>query len=248
MKGDLPIYDIVIKDDDQGVGMISLVDVPAIGVDWIALRNQPRKVMAKRLKKVNSLMAKPECLGCPPNGDGTRVNGEPDRRCKGDGADKGGGAKAPTKVDTVRDDATMRKDLLNYDAENSKDYGQDRRKLDGSKTTQAGAPAVKLNDTEVAKLKDRMNKSVRTPEGNVKVFMSPGGMSKNSEPFHDGEKLTNAGFVKVMTETYSVRNNNVGVTDEHIGYWNPKTNEIIAKDGPGSRGYNTSSKIASIFN
>jgi hypothetical protein len=33
----LPIYDIVLTDDNQGVGFISLVDVPAIGVDWIKL-------------------------------------------------------------------------------------------------------------------------------------------------------------------------------------------------------------------
>lgn len=35
----LPIYDIVLKEDDlkQGVGRISLVDEPAIGVDWIKL-------------------------------------------------------------------------------------------------------------------------------------------------------------------------------------------------------------------
>ena len=33
----LPIYDIVLTDENQGVGMISLVDVPAIGVDWIKL-------------------------------------------------------------------------------------------------------------------------------------------------------------------------------------------------------------------
>lgn len=85
MDKKLPIFDIILNDEDlsQGVGRISLVDEPAIGVDWITLRKQPKMVIAKR-----------ECLGCPPNGDGTRVNGDPDRRCKGDGADKGGGAKA----------------------------------------------------------------------------------------------------------------------------------------------------------
>ena len=42
MKRDLPIFDIVLKDDDlkQGVGMISLVDDPAIGVNWIKLAKQ----------------------------------------------------------------------------------------------------------------------------------------------------------------------------------------------------------------
>lgn len=38
----LPIFDIVLNEDDikQGVGMISLVDSPAIGVNWIKLSNQ----------------------------------------------------------------------------------------------------------------------------------------------------------------------------------------------------------------
>lgn len=42
MNKDLPIYDIVISEEDasQGVGMISLVDTPAIGVDWIKLAKQ----------------------------------------------------------------------------------------------------------------------------------------------------------------------------------------------------------------
>lgn len=37
---ELPIYDIKLTDDNQGVGFISLVDEPAIGVDWIRLSNQ----------------------------------------------------------------------------------------------------------------------------------------------------------------------------------------------------------------
>lgn len=42
MKKDLPIFDIVLNDEDlnQGVGMISLVDDPAIGVNWIKLAKQ----------------------------------------------------------------------------------------------------------------------------------------------------------------------------------------------------------------
>lgn len=40
MKKDLPIYDIKLTDDTQGVGFISLVDEPAIGVDWIKLSKQ----------------------------------------------------------------------------------------------------------------------------------------------------------------------------------------------------------------
>lgn len=37
---ELPIYDIKLTDDNQGVGFISLVDEPAIGVDWIKLSNE----------------------------------------------------------------------------------------------------------------------------------------------------------------------------------------------------------------
>lgn len=37
---ELPIYDIKLTDDSQGVGFISLVDEPAIGVDWIKLSKQ----------------------------------------------------------------------------------------------------------------------------------------------------------------------------------------------------------------
>ena len=39
MNKDLPIYDIKLSDENQGVGFISLVDEPAIGVDWIKLSN-----------------------------------------------------------------------------------------------------------------------------------------------------------------------------------------------------------------
>jgi hypothetical protein len=42
MKKDLPIFDIVLDESNlkQGVGMISLVSDPAIGVDWIKLAKQ----------------------------------------------------------------------------------------------------------------------------------------------------------------------------------------------------------------
>jgi hypothetical protein len=53
--------------------------------------------MASRLSKPKSVMAVRECLGCPPNGDGTTVKGEPDRRCK-DGGDKNKAPKVSTKV------------------------------------------------------------------------------------------------------------------------------------------------------
>jgi len=84
MEKKLPIFDIILNDEDlnQGVGRISLVDEPAIGVDWITLRKQPKMIMAKKAPK--SVLAKRECFGCPPNGDGTTAKGEPDRRCKGE--------------------------------------------------------------------------------------------------------------------------------------------------------------------
>lgn len=42
MNKNLPIFDIVLNEQDleQGVGMISLVDEPAIGVDWIKLAKE----------------------------------------------------------------------------------------------------------------------------------------------------------------------------------------------------------------
>jgi hypothetical protein len=40
MDKQLPIYDIVLNDDDQGVGMISLVDDPSIKVNWINLKTK----------------------------------------------------------------------------------------------------------------------------------------------------------------------------------------------------------------
>jgi len=59
----------------------------------------PKTMMAVRMRKRKMVLAKKECLACPPNGDGTRVNGEPDKRCKGDGAEKTpkGGGKASGK-------------------------------------------------------------------------------------------------------------------------------------------------------
>ena len=92
MKKDLPIYDIKLSDDTQGVGFISLVDEPAIGVDWIKLAKQE---VQEPVELFMSLTDNGLCFGCPPNGDGTRVNGEPDARCKGDSA--GGGSKGGSK-------------------------------------------------------------------------------------------------------------------------------------------------------
>ena len=106
MKKDLPIYDIKLSDDTQGVGFISLVDEPAIGVDWIKLakvtiKQEPKKVNSMMARKALGTLDGSGCFGCPPNGDGTKANGEPDLRCKGDGSGKGGskgGARGGSKV------------------------------------------------------------------------------------------------------------------------------------------------------
>lgn len=55
MDKKLPIFDIVLNDDDlkQGVGMISLVDEPAIGVNWIKLsQNTPINFQADKEKQL----------------------------------------------------------------------------------------------------------------------------------------------------------------------------------------------------
>jgi len=57
MNKDLPIYDIILKDDTQGVGVISLVDEPAIGVDWIKLSKQAS--MAFKANKDKQLLYGP---------------------------------------------------------------------------------------------------------------------------------------------------------------------------------------------
>lgn len=46
MNKNLPIYDVVINDDEQGVSFISLVDEPAIQVDWIKLAEEEQMSFA----------------------------------------------------------------------------------------------------------------------------------------------------------------------------------------------------------
>lgn len=116
MKKDLPIYDIKLSDDTQGVGFISLVDEPAIGVDWIKLSKQE---VEEPVELFMSLTDNGLCFGCPPNGDGTRANGEPDKRCKGDGADKsvgskGGSKSAPKSIDRANISEAKVGDTITY--------------------------------------------------------------------------------------------------------------------------------------
>ena len=46
MNNNLPIYDVVINDEEQGVSFISLVDEPAIQVDWIKLAQEEQMAFA----------------------------------------------------------------------------------------------------------------------------------------------------------------------------------------------------------
>lgn len=126
MKKDLPIYDIKLSDDTQGVGFISLVDEPAIGVDWIKLakvtiKQEPKKVNSMMAKKALGTLDGSGCFGCPPNGDGTRVNGEPDGRCKGDsagggskGGARGGSKSTPKSVDRANVSEAKVGDVVTY--------------------------------------------------------------------------------------------------------------------------------------
>ena len=50
MNKNLPVYDIVINDETQGVAFISLVDTPAIGVDWIKLSTSEKTLNFKAVK------------------------------------------------------------------------------------------------------------------------------------------------------------------------------------------------------
>lgn len=61
MNKDLPIYDVVIDNEDlkQGVGMISLVDDPAIGVNWIALSKQEALDMVFKAQSDKQLLYGP---------------------------------------------------------------------------------------------------------------------------------------------------------------------------------------------
>jgi hypothetical protein len=53
MNKNLPVYDIVLNDDSQGVGYISLVDSPAIQVDWIKLaKARFNRLNSKEMKSV----------------------------------------------------------------------------------------------------------------------------------------------------------------------------------------------------
>jgi hypothetical protein len=140
MKKDLPIFDIVLDESNlkQGVGMISLVDDPAIGVNWIKLRNQLVDVeMSFTLTKDGI------CLGCPPTGDGTTKSGAKDKRC-GDGVRKTSSKKpkAPKKeeVNSKVKDAVDKSGKLNSASEI--DSALDYMKNSSSQTTVMVEPDV----------------------------------------------------------------------------------------------------------
>lgn len=124
MRKVLPVYDIILTDESAGVGMISLVDSPAIGVDWIKLSKQePNEKVIMALKrqeevinfdKVTKALERQQeivgvtlngvglSFGCPPNGDGKRTDGEPDKRCAEKGAGKSG-AKVVKPGTSIKD-------------------------------------------------------------------------------------------------------------------------------------------------
>jgi len=62
MNKDLPIYDIILSDEKQGVAMISLVDDPAIKVNWIAL-----SATSSYAEEINVYGFKPQHFDMCPN-------------------------------------------------------------------------------------------------------------------------------------------------------------------------------------
>ena len=80
MEKKLRIFDIFISDEDetQGVSFISLVDDPAIKVNWIKLKEEEPLMDVNLAFRIDGTGI---CFGCPPDGDGKRTDGSPDRRC-----------------------------------------------------------------------------------------------------------------------------------------------------------------------
>ena len=178
---ELPIYDIKLTDDSQGVGFISLVDEPAIGVDWIKLakvtiKQEPKKVNSMMARKALGTLDGSGCFGCPPNGDGTKANGEPDGRCKGDGSDKTGGgkggSKSPKSTTKGRDSAER---LANPTLEDPPTL-KDKQKIDADSAKKNMDEAVKSGDknrirsaqTRIDDLKNRMKLGHPTYDYQVK--------------------------------------------------------------------------------
>ena len=256
MKKDLPIYDIKLSDDTQGVGFISLVDEPAIGVDWIKLakvtmmaKKAPKSIMAKKAPK--SIMAKKAlstldgsgCFGCPPNGDGTRVNGEPDGRCKGDGVDKGGGSKgggskaagkAAGAKTSPSEEPLSPKSILDIDINKAKadalsditsSSGTLTTKVSGKPTGNTGEPAkiVVLKDDVRRLLKDRIPPASSIREGYYSNKTSGYLVSSSKDTFIPGAseqtraKLKSGDFVEVRNSA----------SDQPIFHYNTKTGEYI---------------------
>lgn len=71
MNKKLPIYDIILSDEKQGVAMISLVDDPAIKVHWIALSGDMAVIGPKGDIKPSKKAPKSSTPNPNPEGRGT---------------------------------------------------------------------------------------------------------------------------------------------------------------------------------
>jgi hypothetical protein len=189
---DLPIYDITVEDDKeiQGVSKISLVDVPAIGVNWIALKKQPKM-----------LLATPECFGCPPNGDGTRVDGEPDGRCSINDGPGGGGPKGSTIPKAVPpvdvDYGQLNKDFTQGNEETDI---VNRYFLKPPGEVQTGFADLNAVVTDGSNISEFKMELATGPDGYVMEYRDP-----NQELDWSGEDATpwNSEFEKSLTESQS---------------------------------------------
>lgn len=93
---------VKVKDENFWMTEVKTEKVKGFSVEIMAgtelvEMSKVKCTFAKRLS-LKSVMAVRECLGCPPNGDGTTTKGEPDRRCGGGGKTKTATPKAPAKA------------------------------------------------------------------------------------------------------------------------------------------------------
>jgi hypothetical protein len=220
MDKKLPIFDIVLNDEDlkQGVGMISLVDDPAIGVNWIKLRNQS----LVDIEMSFTLTEKGICLGCPPTGDGNKKDGSPDKRC-GDGVRKTS-SKNPKKPKAEEPKKVTEEDAKNIIKE-SQNYGVSEYSIRNNK---ASMP-VDFDDETHKKMMNTLG--TLPPDGYRKRF-SKGEISKVQQygpAWLDGAKMEKDGFYEVKLK------------DGAKFYYSPKKKKFMIEDGPGSRGFGHSS-------
>ena len=233
---------VKVKDESFWINEVKSEKVKGFSIEIkaeteLVKMSKVKSIIAYRLSKTNSVMAKRECLGCPPNGDGTTTKGEPDRRCGGGGKKTAAPkvAKEPKAPAQARSENEIRSQLQDYNSPDATKY---------SKNSDPVAPAIKLNDAEVEKLKENMNYAVRNGRGGETTTYIDKNPIQKYQDYHDGNKLQAAGFQRLIIREY--RNGSMD-SPQHIGYINTKTNEIIVNDGPESRGNNAASRMAQIF-